>query len=134
MCSTADNSCFFVNQKSLLGQHEGTAKAELSKSKKLVTNLLEIENVTRAGTNPSPFYGPPMLLTSHTYSASTTTMNFASAKPRLFKESLINFNDINLWFTIPNNIANSSILQILSQQYSSNTPLVRLTVIAQVVQ
>ncbi|KAG9143285.1 hypothetical protein Leryth_010206 [Lithospermum erythrorhizon] len=44
--------------------------------------------------------------------------NFASTNPRFFKNSLLNFNDINPWFRIPNSIANSSILQILSEEHS----------------
>ncbi|KAK3030926.1 hypothetical protein RJ639_036664 [Escallonia herrerae] len=43
-------------------------------------------------------------------------ITFASAKPKFFQQSIINFNDINPWFHIPNSIANSSILQILSDQ------------------
>ncbi|XP_071741955.1 protein NODULATION SIGNALING PATHWAY 1-like [Rutidosis leptorrhynchoides] len=44
------------------------------------------------------------------------TMTFATSTPKFFQRSLINFNDINPWFTIPNNIANNAILQILSEQ------------------
>ncbi|XP_076926241.1 protein NODULATION SIGNALING PATHWAY 1-like [Bidens hawaiensis] len=43
-----------------------------------------------------------------------TPHNFSTAEPKFFKQSLINFNEINPWFTIPNNIANGSILQVLS--------------------
>lgn len=57
---------------------------------------------------------------SHSYSVSGGVISFPSAKPKFFQQSLINFNDINPWFTFPNNIANSSILQILSQQHSSH--------------
>lgn len=57
---------------------------------------------------------------THSYSVSGGVISFPSAKPKFFQQSLINFNDINPWFTIPNNIANSSILQILSQQHSSH--------------
>ncbi|KAG9146827.1 hypothetical protein Leryth_005135 [Lithospermum erythrorhizon] len=42
--------------------------------------------------------------------------HFASTNPRFFKNALLNFNDINPWFRIPNSIANSSILQILMEQ------------------
>ncbi|KAI3759790.1 hypothetical protein L6452_07849 [Arctium lappa] len=42
-------------------------------------------------------------------------INFSTVKPRFFQQSLINFNDINPWFTIPNNIANNSILQVLAE-------------------
>ncbi|KAL1814330.1 hypothetical protein DCAR_0518467 [Daucus carota subsp. sativus] len=59
-----------------------------------------------------------LLSAPQTYSISAKSMNFASAEPRFFKDSLIYINDIHPWFTIPNNIANSSILQILSQQQS----------------
>ncbi|KAI3727359.1 hypothetical protein L1987_67173 [Smallanthus sonchifolius] len=41
-------------------------------------------------------------------------VNFSMVKPKFFQKSLINFNDINPWFTIPNHIANHSILQVLS--------------------
>ncbi|KAF5793441.1 putative transcription factor GRAS family [Helianthus annuus] len=40
--------------------------------------------------------------------------NFSTVKPKFFQQSLINFNDINPWFTIPNHIANNAILQVLS--------------------
>ncbi|KAI3766387.1 hypothetical protein L2E82_16444 [Cichorium intybus] len=42
-------------------------------------------------------------------------VNFSTVKPRVFQLALINFNDINPWFTIPNSIANNSILQVLSE-------------------
>nr|XP_043616423.1 protein NODULATION SIGNALING PATHWAY 1-like [Erigeron canadensis] len=49
-------------------------------------------------------------------------INFSTVKPKFFQQSLINFNDINPWFTIPNNIANYSILQVLSEHaHSSNS-------------
>ncbi|KAL3511620.1 hypothetical protein ACH5RR_024337 [Cinchona calisaya] len=48
--------------------------------------------------------------------ASAGVTNFASSNPKFFTESLINFSGINPWFRIPNNIANSSILQILMEQ------------------
>lgn len=52
-------------------------------------------------------------------SASSTSVgvtNFASANHKFFRDSLINFNDISPWFRIPNNIANSSVLQIIGEQ------------------
>lgn len=49
-------------------------------------------------------------------SASAAITTFVSSNPKFFTESLINFSDINPWFRIPNNIANSSILQILAEQ------------------
>ncbi|KAF5776838.1 putative transcription factor GRAS family [Helianthus annuus] len=42
--------------------------------------------------------------------------SFTTSTPKLFKQSLIYFNDINPWFTIPNNIANNAVLQVLSEQ------------------
>ncbi|XP_060206000.1 protein NODULATION SIGNALING PATHWAY 1-like [Lycium barbarum] len=54
-----------------------------------------------------------------TSSASSSTLevtNFASVNHKFFRDSLINFNDISPWFRIPNNIANSSILQIIGKQ------------------
>jgi hypothetical protein len=55
-------------------------------------------------------------LSSSSLSSPVSSITFASTKPKFFQRSLINFNDINPWFTIPNNIANSSILQIMSEQ------------------
>lgn len=49
-------------------------------------------------------------------SATVGVTNFASANHKFFRDSLINFNDISPWFRIPNNIANSSVLQIIGEQ------------------
>lgn len=54
-----------------------------------------------------------------TSSALAGATTFASTNPKFFTYSLINFNDINPWFRIPNSIANSSILQILTGQDQS---------------
>ncbi|XP_073309660.1 protein NODULATION SIGNALING PATHWAY 1 [Primulina huaijiensis] len=50
------------------------------------------------------------------FSASAGSKAFASSNPKFFRDSLIKFNDINPWFRIPNNVANTSILQILAEQ------------------
>ncbi|KAL8466317.1 hypothetical protein ACS0TY_035432 [Phlomoides rotata] len=47
---------------------------------------------------------------------SSSSNTFASNNPKFFRDSLIKFNDINPWFRIPNNVANTSILQILGEQ------------------
>ncbi|GMI93674.1 hypothetical protein like AT3G13840 [Hibiscus trionum] len=49
-------------------------------------------------------------------SASTAPITFASTKPMFFQQSLLKFYEISPWFAFPNNIANSSILQILAQE------------------
>ncbi|KAL4291147.1 hypothetical protein GQ457_14G007370 [Hibiscus cannabinus] len=49
-------------------------------------------------------------------SASTAPVTFASTEPRFFQRSLLKFYEISPWFAFPNNIANSSILQILAQE------------------
>ncbi|XP_009600029.1 protein NODULATION SIGNALING PATHWAY 1-like [Nicotiana tabacum] len=49
-------------------------------------------------------------------SSSVAVTNFASANHKFFRDSLINFNDISPWFRIPNNVANSSVLQILGER------------------
>lgn len=58
-------------------------------------------------------------LSSLSSSSSTSTsigpVTFASTEPRFFQKSLLNFYDKSPWFAFPNNIANSSILQILAQ-------------------
>ncbi|KAI3455621.1 hypothetical protein Pfo_012284 [Paulownia fortunei] len=50
------------------------------------------------------------------FSSSASGNTFASSNPKFFRDSLIKFNDINPWFRIPNNVANTSILQILAEQ------------------
>ncbi|KAL8230258.1 hypothetical protein R6Q57_000036 [Mikania cordata] len=51
-----------------------------------------------------------------------TAVNFSTVKPKFFQRSLINFNDINPWFTIPNHIANNSILQVFSEHERGSSP------------
>ncbi|KAK8524761.1 hypothetical protein V6N13_015770 [Hibiscus sabdariffa] len=57
-------------------------------------------------------------LTHHLSSSSALTapVTFASTKPGFFQQSLLKFYEISPWFAFPNNIANSSILQILAQE------------------
>lgn len=60
-------------------------------------------------------------ITHHLFGASGSSFSssgntFASSNPRFFSNSLLKFNDINPWFRIPNNVANTSILQILGEQ------------------
>ncbi|KAK6148746.1 hypothetical protein DH2020_016271 [Rehmannia glutinosa] len=56
---------------------------------------------------------------SFSSSSSAGGNTFASSNPKFFRDSLIKFNDINPWFRIPNNVANTSILQILAEQKQS---------------
>ncbi|KAL5579559.1 hypothetical protein UlMin_012001 [Ulmus minor] len=57
-------------------------------------------------------------LTSSSASSSTSAspVTFTSAEPRFFQKSLIKFYEVSPWFAFPNNIANSSILQLLSEE------------------
>lgn len=55
------------------------------------------------------------LSSSSNASTSTGPLTFSSTEPRFFQKSLLNFYDKSPWFAFPNNIANSSILQILAQ-------------------
>lgn len=50
------------------------------------------------------------------YSSTVTPVTFASTDPRFFQRSLIKFHEVSPWFAFPNNIANSSILHILSEE------------------
>lgn len=62
-------------------------------------------------------------LSSSTSFSSTTAssgpVTFASADPRFFQRSLLKFYEVSPWFAFPNNIANSSILQILAEESNS---------------
>ncbi|KAM7254496.1 hypothetical protein ACFE04_003876 [Oxalis oulophora] len=57
---------------------------------------------------------------THHLSASSSVpigpITFASTEPRFLQRSLFKFNEVSPWFAFPNNISNSSILQILSQE------------------
>ncbi|CAK9150121.1 unnamed protein product [Ilex paraguariensis] len=55
-------------------------------------------------------------LSSGFSTVSAGALSFASVGPKFFQKTLIDFNDINPWFRIPNNIVNSSILQILTEE------------------
>ncbi|KAF3452039.1 hypothetical protein FNV43_RR08135 [Rhamnella rubrinervis] len=53
---------------------------------------------------------------SSSSSASDGPATFASAESRFFQKSLLKFYEVSPWFALPNNIANSSILQILTEE------------------
>lgn len=53
---------------------------------------------------------------SSSCSASEGQVTFSSAEPRFFQKSLLKFYEVSPWFAFPNNIANSSILQILTEE------------------
>lgn len=60
------------------------------------------------------------LSTSSSTSSISPTITFASTEPKFFQKSLLNFYDKSPWFAFPNNIANSSIIQILTQSKDQN--------------
>ncbi|CAF1934828.1 hypothetical protein Bca4012_074308 [Brassica carinata] len=45
-----------------------------------------------------------------------STLTFASAEVKMFQKTLLEFYEVSPWFALPNNMANSAILQILSQE------------------
>ncbi|XP_062097183.1 protein NODULATION SIGNALING PATHWAY 1 [Humulus lupulus] len=53
---------------------------------------------------------------SPSFSAPVGSVTFSSAEPRFFQKSLIKFSEVSPWFAFPNNIANSCILQLLSEE------------------
>ncbi|KAJ4833236.1 FG-nucleoporin nsp1 [Turnera subulata] len=61
-------------------------------------------------------------LTHHLSSVTTVSsapigaITFASTEPKFFQRSLLKFYEVSPWFAFPNNIANSSIIQVLSQE------------------
>ncbi|KAJ7963286.1 putative Nodulation-signaling pathway 1 protein [Quillaja saponaria] len=56
-------------------------------------------------------------------SVSVGPITFASTEPRFFQLSLLKFYELSPWFAFPNNIANSSILQILAEEPSKSHTL-----------
>jgi len=47
------------------------------------------------------------------------TPSFASAEPRLFRASLIKFNEVSPWFALPNALANAAIAQLAASTRAS---------------
>ncbi|KAK4267206.1 hypothetical protein QN277_024019 [Acacia crassicarpa] len=60
---------------------------------------------------------------SSTTASSSGLFTFASADPGFLKRSLLKFNEVSPWFAFPNNIANSSIMQILAEEPNSSQTL-----------
>ncbi|ESQ48588.1 hypothetical protein EUTSA_v10020543mg [Eutrema salsugineum] len=50
-----------------------------------------------------------------TSSSVTSSVTFASAEVKMFQKTLLKFYEVSPWFALPNNMANSAILQILAQ-------------------
>ncbi|KAG2305660.1 hypothetical protein Bca52824_025408 [Brassica carinata] len=46
----------------------------------------------------------------------SSTVTFASAEVKMFQKTLLKFYEVSPWFALPNNMANSAILQILEQE------------------
>ncbi|KAL1341006.1 hypothetical protein HN51_027506 [Arachis hypogaea] len=67
------------------------------------------------------------LSSSYSSSSSSTITNdsgtktFASVDSRFFHKTLLKFYEVSPWFSFPNNIANASILQFLSEEESSSS-------------
>ncbi|KAK7349301.1 hypothetical protein VNO77_06561 [Canavalia gladiata] len=67
-------------------------------------------------------------LTHHLSSSSSSTtssgpITFASTEPRFFQKSLLKFYEVSPWFSFPNNIANSSILQVVGEEPNNSRTL-----------
>ncbi|OAY53215.1 protein NODULATION SIGNALING PATHWAY 1 [Manihot esculenta] len=91
----------------------------LSRVQHLLYVLHELASSTGDANHRLAFYGLRALnhhLSSSTTSASIGPISFASTEPKFFQRSLIKFYEVSPWFAFPNNIANSSILQILAQE------------------
>ncbi|WCJ39424.1 Protein NODULATION SIGNALING PATHWAY 1 [Euphorbia peplus] len=95
----------------------------LSRVQHLIYVLHELASSTGDANHRLAFYGlraiTHHLSSSTTNSASVGPLCFASTEPKFFQRSLIKFYEVSPWFAFPNNIANTSILQILGQQKKS---------------
>ncbi|KAF2323621.1 hypothetical protein GH714_036361 [Hevea brasiliensis] len=91
----------------------------LSRVQHLLYVLHELASSSGDANHRLAFYGL-RALTHHLSSSETSAyvgpISFASTEPRFFQRSLIKFYEVSPWFAFPNNIANSSILQILAQE------------------
>ncbi|KAM1011005.1 hypothetical protein ACFX13_047155 [Malus domestica] len=56
-------------------------------------------------------------------SASAAPVTFTSTEPRFFQKSLMKFYEVSPWFAFPNNIANSSILQLIAEEFDRTRTL-----------
>ncbi|KAF2300961.1 hypothetical protein GH714_018620 [Hevea brasiliensis] len=91
----------------------------LSRVQHLLYVLHELASSTGDANHRLAFYGLRALthyLSPSTSSASIGPISFASTEPKFFQRTLLKFYEVSPWFAFPNNIANSSILQILAQE------------------
>ncbi|KDP40700.1 hypothetical protein JCGZ_24699 [Jatropha curcas] len=91
----------------------------LSRVQHLLYVLHELASSTGDANHRLAFYGLRALthhLSSSTTTASIAPISFASTEPKFFQRSLLKFYEVSPWFAFPNNIANSSILQVLAKE------------------
>ncbi|EEF40995.1 Nodulation signaling pathway 1 protein, putative [Ricinus communis] len=91
----------------------------LSRVQHLLYVLHELASSTGDANHRLAFYGLQALthhLSSSRTSASIGSVSFTSIDPKFFQRSLLKFYEVSPWFAFPNNIANSSILQVLAQE------------------
>ncbi|XP_022964298.1 nodulation-signaling pathway 1 protein [Cucurbita moschata] len=97
-------------------------KGDATRVHHLLCVLQELASPTGDANHRLAAYGLRALahyLSSNSSCSSSSTLapvTFASTDPRFFQRSLIKFHEVSPWFAFPNNIANSSILHILSEE------------------
>lgn len=87
----------------------------MSRVQHLMYVLHELASPTGDPNHRLAFHGL-RAIAHHLSSPSTSMATFASSEPRFFRKSLLKFNEISPWFAFPNNVTNSSILQILEPE------------------
>ncbi|XP_018835063.2 protein NODULATION SIGNALING PATHWAY 1 [Juglans regia] len=91
----------------------------MSRVQHLLCVLHELANHTGDANHRLAFHGLRALaqhLSITSTSSSSVGQTFASTDARFFQQSLLKFYEVSPWFAFPNNIANSSILQILAEE------------------
>lgn len=102
-------------------------EGNLTRVQHLLFVLKELASLTGDANHRLAFHGLRALMhhISSSGSASSSSFScsssigpaaFASAEPRFFQKSLIKFFEVSPWFAFPNNIANSAILQLLTEE------------------
>lgn len=85
-----------------------------SRVQHLLYVLHELASPTGDANHRLAYHGLRALSHHLSSSVSVGPVTFSSTEPRFFQRSLLKFYEVSPWFAIPNNIANTSILQILN--------------------
>ncbi|KAB1218360.1 Nodulation-signaling pathway 1 protein [Morella rubra] len=118
-CSNGNNKEGRWAEQLLIPCASAISSANMSRVQHLLYVLQELASPTGDANHRLASHGLRALtqqLSTTSASSSSVGHTFASSNSRFFQQSLLKFYEVSPWFAFPNNIANSSILQILAEE------------------